>query len=55
LWRITRTLSVARGVLSALAPEVDMQPLRTRLPWPVPRHRSSDPPLTTAEPCGDTE
>jgi GT2 family glycosyltransferase len=55
VWRITRTLSVARGVLSALAHEVDMQPLRTRLPWPMPRHRSSDPPLTTAEPCGDTE
>lgn len=55
LWRITRTLSVARGVLSALAQEVEMQPLLTRLPWPTPRHRSSDAPLTTAQPCGDTE
>ena len=54
-WRITRTLSVARGVLSALAQEVGMQPLLTRLPWPMPRHPSSDAPLTTAQPCSDTE
>jgi len=33
LWRITRTLSVARTLIAELAREVDMQPLRTRLPW----------------------
>jgi hypothetical protein len=55
LWRITRALSVVRSVLAELAREVDMQPLLTRLPWPMPRHRSNDAPMTTAEPCGDTE
>ena len=37
LWRITRTLSVARSLIAELAQEVDMQPLRTRVPWRLPR------------------
>jgi GT2 family glycosyltransferase len=54
LWRITRTLAVARQLIAELAQEVGMLPLRTRLPWRLTR-RPSDAPLAPAQPCGDTE
>jgi GT2 family glycosyltransferase len=55
LWRITQTLSVARCLLAELAQEVGMQPLRTRVPWRLPRRPASDATPTPAPPRGDTE
>jgi GT2 family glycosyltransferase len=54
LWRSTRTLSVARGVIAEVAQELGMQPLETRSPWWLARRRSRETPLTPAQ-CGDTE
>jgi hypothetical protein len=54
LWRSTRTLSVARGVIAEVAQELGMQPLETRSPWRLARRRSRETPLTPAQ-CGDTE
>jgi O-antigen biosynthesis protein len=55
LWRSTRTLSAARGLIAELAQEEDMQPLWMQSPWRLPRRRSSETPLTPAQPCGDAE
>jgi GT2 family glycosyltransferase len=55
IWRITRTWSAARGLIAEVAQEVGMHPLRMRLPWRPAHRRSSDPPVTPAQPCGDTE
>ncbi|MNC88143.1 hypothetical protein D3C83_39320 [compost metagenome] len=52
-WRVTRTLSIARGLIAELARELALQPLLRGSPWRLTRRRSSDAPL--AQPCGDTE
>ena len=53
LWRVTRTVSVARRLIAALAQEAGMQPLRTRWPWHLSRRRESSAPPAPAQPSGD--
>ena len=55
LWCTTRTVSAARVLIAKLAQEEDMKPVWMRSPWRLPRPRSSEPPLTPAQPCGDAK